>query len=153
MKKLGYYQRDIKHDNIFIIGGYKWKIGDGGLLEDRKSETLDGVAEFIGPRGWITTEAMNKYLCEAYGYTFKHNCSIDHKSDIFQLGKVFWYIFQHNAPIGNIKESDFLIKENGIFPIIKTMLNYSKKSRYNNIDEITKLLKKIELRVLKSNNE
>lgn len=147
--QLGYYHRDLKPDNIFITEDHKWKIGDLGLLESRQIESIDSKAEFIGPRGWMTPEAMNKYLCEDKGFAYNHNLAIDHQSDIFQLGKVFWYIFQHNAPIGNIKESDFLVKNRIIFSVIKTMLNYSKKRRYKNIDEVIFLLKPIENKLLK----
>ncbi len=150
LKALGYYHRDLKPDNIFITQDNKWKIGDLGLIDNRDADSLDYISEFIGPKGWMTPEAMNKYLCEGKGFSFSHNCAIDHQSDIFQLGKIFWYIFQHNAPIGTVKESDFLIRERGVYPVIKTMLNYSKKKRYKNIDEVIKLLKPLEAKLLKS---
>lgn len=150
LRKLGYYHRDLKPDNIFITDNNIWKIGDLGLIEERDSNTIDDIAEFIGPKGWMTPEAMNKFLSEGKGFSFPHNCTIDHQSDIFQLGKVFWYIFQHNAPIGTVKESDFLVKNSGIFSIIKTMLNHNKKKRYKDIDDILKLLKPLETKILKS---
>lgn len=149
LKKLGYYHRDIKPDNIFITQGDHWKIGDLGLLDNQNTDCLDDIAEFVGPKGWMTPEAMNKYLCEGKGYAFKHNCTIDHQSDIFQLGKVFWYIFQYNAPIGTVKENDFLVREQGIYPVIKTMLNYSKEKRYKSIEDIIALLKLLEAKLLK----
>ncbi|MFV0216667.1 protein kinase [Empedobacter falsenii] len=148
LDELGYYHRDLKPDNIFITEQNVWKIGDLGLLENREIESIDNIAEFIGPRGWMTPEAMNKYLCESKGFEFKHNCIIDHQSDIFQLGKIFWYIFQFNAPIGTVKENDFLIKNSQLFSIIKTMLNHSKKKRYKNIDEVINLLKPLESQAL-----
>ena len=150
LRELGYYHRDIKPDNIFITQGNKWKIGDLGLLDNQNIDCIDDMAEFVGPKGWMTPEAMNKYLCEGKEYIFNHNCTIDHQSDIFQLGKVFWYIFQHNAPIGTVKESDFLIREQGIYPVIKTMLNYSKKKRYKSIEDIIAILKPIEAKLLKA---
>lgn len=148
LNQLGYYHRDLKPDNIFITEKNKWKIGDLGLLENRQIESIDTVAEFIGPRGWISPEAMNKYLCENKEFSFNHNCAIDHQSDIFQLGKIFWYIFQYNAPIGTVKENDFLIKNSMLFSIIKTMLNHSKKKRYKNIEEVIFLLKPLERKAL-----
>ncbi len=141
LRSLGYYHRDIKPDNIFMIGD-EWKIGDLGLVAERdKFNEIDKVGEFVGPKGWMSPESMNKYLCEDKGFAYKHNCVIDHQSDIFQLGKVFWYIFQHNAPIGSVKESDFYIKDSRIYSIIKTMLSHSKKKRFKDINEIIKLLK------------
>lgn len=145
---LGYYHRDIKPDNIFIVGT-AWKIGDLGLIDERpKNRSIDEIAEFIGPRGWLSPEAMNKYLCEGKMFNYLHDCFIDHQSDIFQLGKVFWYIFQCNAPIGEVKESDFLPRNPYIFSVLKTMLRYSKHSRYKEIKEVIKLFKLIEQQLL-----
>ena len=151
LESLGYYHRDIKPDNIFFSEEDVWKIGDLGLINDRDTNfNIDKMAEPIGPRGWMSPESMNKYLTEGKGFANSFNCSIDHQSDIFQLGKVFWYIFQHNAPIGGIKEKDFAIKNSQLYAIIKTMLNHSKSKRYKSIEEVIKLLLKEERKVLKS---
>lgn len=150
LESLGYFHRDIKPDNIFMTG-YEWKIGDLGLLSDRNdSNEIDDEAEAIGPRGWMSPESMNKYLTEGKGFMNNFNCKIDHQSDIFQLGKVFWYIFQHNAPIGSIKEGDFKIKHSQIYSVIKTMLNHSKSKRYRSINEVIKLLRIVQAQLLKS---
>ena len=98
LNDLGYYHRDIKPDNIFMING-TWKVGDLGLIQMRNKPSLDKEGELLGPRGWLSPEAMNKYLSEKVeGKNF--DCNIDHQSDLFQLAKVFWYILQGNAPIG-----------------------------------------------------
>ena len=144
LKSIGFYHRDIKPDNIFIIGE-TWKIGDLGLISERdEDDEIDKENEFIGPRGWITPEAMNKFLCEGKQLEFNYDCKLDHQSDIFQLGKVFWYILQNNAPVGVFKHEDFQLKYNKLYPIVRTMLNYSKKRRYNDINEVIKLLEPIE---------
>ena len=136
LNDLGYYHRDIKPDNIFIINGI-WKVGDLGLIQMRNKPTLDKEGELLGPRGWLSPEAMNKYLSETVeGKNF--DCNIDHQSDLFQLAKVFWYILQGNAPIGCIKESDFLLQNSSLYSLIRQMLNYSKKKRPANIDSVIK---------------
>ncbi|WP_282148395.1 protein kinase domain-containing protein [Algibacter lectus] len=143
-----FYHRDIKPDNIFIVDG-KWKIGDLGLVDGRQlAYEFEETAKFIGPRGWISPEVMNKYLTE--GKKFKHtfDCVIDIQSDIFQMGKIFWYIFQHNTPIGTVKPQDFDLDYKEIYPIIKRMINYDKRKRFQSIDEIIKLLKAIERKLL-----
>lgn len=138
---LGIYHRDIKPDNIFLVED-KWKIGDLGLIEMRDKQTLDKKGEFIGPRGWISPEVMNKYLTEGVDELY-FDCTIDHQSDIFQLGKVFWYILQGNAPIGVVKTCDYLFHNDEMYDLIKHMLNHSKKKRPSSIDEIIFRLRQI----------
>lgn len=132
------YHRDIKPDNILFVNKI-WKIGDLGLISYRNSDfEIKEIGERIGPIGWLSPEAANKYLNEGEGKQNKHgfDCNIDSFSDIFQLGKLFWYIFQGNIPIGQIKKKDFKLNDKEIFEIIYTMLSHSKKRL--TIDEIEK---------------
>jgi len=141
LNDLGYYHRDIKPDNIFMINGI-WKVGDLGLIQMRNKPSLDDKGELVGPRGWLSPEAMNKYLSEKVeGKNF--DCNIDHQSDLFQLAKVFWYILQGNAPIGCVKESDFLLRNSSLYSLIKQMLNHSKKRRPASVDIVIDNLQKI----------
>ncbi len=151
LNQLKLYHRDIKPDNIFMNSEGNWKIGDLGLIDDRnRNFQIDNSAELIGPRGWISPEAMNKYLTEDKGFEHSYHCGIDHVSDIFQLGKVFWYIFQYNAPIGTVKESDFKLKNGQIYSILKRMLNHSRTRRFNDIDDVINQLKMEERKLLKN---
>ena len=143
LNDLGYYHRDIKPDNIFIIGE-NYKIGDLGLVEKREEDSkIDEFGQFIGPRGWTSPEAMNKYLCESTPNPFNFEIKIDHKSDIFQLGMVFWYILQGNAPIGSVRESDFNIKEITVYPLLRNMINHNKNKRPPNINQVILELKRL----------
>jgi serine/threonine protein kinase len=122
------YHRDIKPDNILFVKK-TWKIGDLGLIANRNSEfEIKEVGEKIGPIGWLSPEATNKYLNEGDGKLNKHgfDCQIDEYSDVFQLGKLFWYIFQGNIPLGQIDRADFKLADNEIFEIIFEMLKHSK---------------------------
>ena len=141
LNDLGYYHRDIKPDNIFMING-TWKVGDLGLIQMRNKPSLDDKGELVGPRGWLSPEAMNKYLSEKVDGK-KFDCNIDHQSDLFQLAKVFWYILQGNAPIGCVKESDFLLRNSSLYSLIKQMLNHSKKRRPASVDIVIDNLQKI----------
>lgn len=141
LNDLGYYHRDIKPDNIFVVDGI-WKIGDLGLIAKRNAPSLDYSQEFVGPRGWLSPEAMNKYLSEnVAGKNF--DCTIDHQSDLFQLAKVFWYILQGNAPIGCVKEHDFLLTNSPLYSLLKQMLNHTKSKRPSSIDIVISDLHKI----------
>ncbi len=141
LNDLGYYHRDIKPDNIFMINGI-WKVGDLGLIQMRNKPSLDKEGELLGPRGWLSPEAMNKYLSEKV--EGKHfDCDIDHQSDLFQLAKLFWYILQGNAPIGCVRESDFLLRNSSLYALIKQMLNHSKNRRPASINSVIVDLQKI----------
>ncbi|WP_444660075.1 protein kinase domain-containing protein [Flavobacterium columnare] len=138
-----FYHRDIKPDNIFFADG-KWKLGDLGLVDGKELHyKFNEEGKFIGPRGWASPEVMNKYLSEKKGFKYNYDCRIDHQSDIFQLGKVFWYIFQYNAPIGNINFHDFNRENERVFWIVRKMLHHSKLRRFNNVSTIIPLFQKI----------
>ena len=102
--------------------------------------------EFIGPKGWLSPEAMNKYLYSEFA-DYEFDCKIDHQSDIFQLGKIFWYIIQGNVPIGCINRNDYFDKHDDVYNLLKFMLNHSKKKRpvtiTNVISELNRILKKL----------
>lgn len=147
---IDYYHRDIKPDNIFLFSTtneegvptkLNWKIGDLGLARHRSSD-LDKTGEKIGPLGWLSPEAMNKHLTEKAGKGF--DCLIDEKSDIFQLGKIFWFIFMGNCPIGELYYKDFTCNikhKRKIWAILIAMMS-SIKSRRPSINDLEiKILK------------
>jgi serine/threonine protein kinase len=136
LHSMDYYHRDIKPDNIFMFkegdgdeAKYVWKVGDLGLIGER-TRNNDYIGEKIGPFGWLSPEAMNKYLTEEAGLGF--DCEIDFKSDVFQLGKLFWFIIQGNVPIGQLLVDDLIQGEpvkNEVYNLIFEMLRYNKPAR------------------------
>jgi serine/threonine protein kinase len=129
LHEAGIYHRDIKHDNILVVKG-EFKIGDLGLVtfQDRDF-SIDKVNEKIGPFGWLSPEATNKMLTKNKRIDYSYDCEIDRGSDIFQLGKLFWYVFQGNLPIGQILLDDYEIDEDDLFQVIFSMLQYKKSRR------------------------
>ncbi len=127
LHSLELYHRDIKPDNIFYVKG-KWKVADLGLASYR-NQNIDRKNEKIGPYGWLSPEVMNKVLCESTDFEKVHYCIIDKFSDIFQLGKLIWFILNGNIPIGQITFEDFIIKKKDIFDLIFKMLQYNRLRR------------------------
>lgn len=129
LHSIGIYHRDIKPENIFIINKFV-KVGDLGLIAFRKEDNpIDTKGEKIGPYGWLSPEVMNKVYTEKIRGCFTYDCDIDEKSDVFQLGKLFWYIFQGNIPIGQTINTDFNWNLDKIYAVILNMTQYSKGRR------------------------
>lgn len=142
---VGIYHRDIKHDNILLVDG-EFKIGDLGLVQFRNEDSnVDWVNEKIGPVGWLTPEATNKMLTNEKDIIYNFDCAIDESSDVFQLGKLFWYVFQGNLPIGQILLDDYEIAEDDIFQIIFSMLQY-RKARRPTIANLEALLEPLKIK-------
>ena len=56
----------------------------------------------------------------------KFDCILDDRSDIFQLGKLFWFIFQGNIPDGQLIRDDFKIGDDQVYTVLYNMLRHSK---------------------------
>lgn len=125
------YHRDIKHDNIFFVGNEPL-IGDLGLVDNKESDIrINEIGDLIGPTGWFSPEAINKYLVEKTPNPNNFDCNIDSKSEVFQLGKLFWFIYQGNIPIGQVEYLDFVPQDDAIFTLLFNMLKYSKVNRHD----------------------
>lgn len=145
LQSLDYYHRDLKPDNVFVVKG-NYKIGDLGLISKR-NEDYDDEGDYIGPRGWTTPETMNKYLTEGKDFG-DFDVTIDQQSDIFQLGMIFWYVMQGNAPIGEYCLADFKIKRDDIYCLIRHMLNHSKSRRVKDVSEVIIELERIRQKLI-----
>jgi len=125
------YHRDLKPANILFVDD-RWKIADLGLVQFRIQDMdLDDIKERIGPFGFFSPEATNKALGNRELADFDFDCMIDHKSDLFQLGKIFWYILQGEVPTGQLLLDDFKVRgHQELFEeIIIPLLQYSKTRR------------------------
>lgn len=128
LHSLGIYHRDIKPSNILLFGT-QWKLADLGLASFRNEDVeIDLPDEKIGPIGWLSPEAVNKACANRNHPAFSADVNITDASDVFQLGKLFWYIMYGSVPTGQMDVNDCGMPE--LFNnIISPMLQYSKARR------------------------
>jgi serine/threonine-protein kinase len=143
LHKLNIYHRDIKPDNILMFRT-RPVFGDLGLINFRDRDAdLDKFDEKIGPLGFLSPEATNKCLGSREKASFDFDCWIDDKSDVFQLGQVFWFILQDEVPTGHLTHQDFKFPVKRVLDkIIHPMLQYGKLRRAS-VDSVGTALKPI----------
>lgn len=101
----GLIHRDIKPANFLIKGGTV-VVGDFGLA---KTATDEGVAryyrrditlenEFVGPILWMSPELI--------AYQRDKAVRVDHRSDIFQIGLVAWFLLTGELACGSLDEDE-----------------------------------------------
>lgn len=124
------YHRDIKPANFIFINEV-WKVADLGLIDSRNEdfESIDWSNERIGPRGFLSPEAINKWLSKSL-------VSIDDKSDVFQLAKVIGFVLLEEVLTGHIQANDLnsVDTSGALFSVMDKAFQYLKERR-SNIDE------------------
>jgi serine/threonine protein kinase len=150
LHEIGIYHRDIKPDNFLMFENI-CKIGDFGLVAFRNQDNrIDNKEYKIGPWGFLSPEAANRYVASMKCADYKAISTIDDSSDRFQLGLLFWYIFNYEVPMGIIQKEDLNITvENSglnldvIFETIISLFQFRKDRRlsFNEInDKISQLI-------------
>jgi len=129
LHEIGVYHRDIKPENVLRCGD-GWKIGDLGLVGFRDDDSEAESREKIGPPRWMSPEAFNKAYCIQRPNNGYIDRQLDERSDVYQLGKVCWYILQGDIPNGCLMSKDFVEGDDNIYgSILKPMLRYQRIER------------------------
>jgi|GEM_PF-3426272 len=118
LHKENYIHRDLKPSNILIKGEYPI-LADFGLLAKHDSQEIKK-----GPKYWPTPEFVEP--CD------NNDQSIDKKTDIFQLGCIFYWITTQKYPVGFFdfkQELDNAEIGEKLTELITNMLMYNKESR------------------------
>ena len=128
--------RDIKPENILVVGE-RWVISDFGLCSflDEDHQELTGVDEKVGPKYWMSPEALN--------HIYDQNISISKASDVFQLAAIFWYVVTSRYPLGIVDSSDFDPQLSDLCNVLLKGLQNSPQKRIPNGEELLKELNKI----------
>ena len=106
--------RDLKPENI-LIKGETWFLSDLGLCKffDGDEQDITGEKEPIGPRYWMSPEAVNRMV--------GNRDEINKKSDIYQLCSIFWFVVTGRHPTGIITEKDWSGPQNIFGPIYQSL--------------------------------
>jgi serine/threonine-protein kinase len=112
--------RDIKPENI-LIKGETWLLSDFGLCEIFEGgDDITGVDEPIGPRYWMSPEAINRAI--------GNNDEISKRSDVFQLCSVFWFVVTGRHPSGSVSSSDWNGSD-GLYSVLVDALSHNEARR------------------------
>lgn len=124
--------RDIKPENILIIGD-TWLLSDLGLCKfsNQECEPISHENEPIGPRYWMSPEAINRII--------GNNDEVSIKSDIFQLCSIFWFVVTGRHPTGVITKEDWTGPEKIFDPIFRS-LSHNPIKRPSDANELLNLL-------------
>jgi serine/threonine protein kinase len=126
---IGVYHRDIKPENILRCDT-GWKIGDLGLVQHREDDIANEGREQIGPVRWMSPEAFNKAHCIRRSDNAFIDETTDDRSDVYQIGKVCWYVIQGDIPNGCLKSADLEVGDSNLFgSFLKPMLVYRRSDR------------------------
>lgn len=117
--------RDLKLENILVLGD-RWVIGDFGLCSflDEDHEDLTGLNEKIGPKYWMSPEAINRIYNETE--------EIVPASDVFQMSAIFWFVVTARYPLGIVTKGDWNKGDEEICDILIEGLMHNSKSRIQN---------------------
>lgn len=112
--------RDIKPENI-LVNGETWILTDFGLCKSLVGgDDLSDPEEVIGPRYWMSPEAVNRAVGNAD--------VVAKSSDVYQLCSVFWYVVTGRNPSGCVCAEDWKGPAD-LFPVIYTALAHDCRKR------------------------
>lgn len=135
--------RDMKPGNLFLSGS-DVVIGDFGLACTAQDEgklrirrpKVTGGHERVGPIEYMSPELV------LYSQDESKTHPVDHRSDIFQIGAIMWFMLTGVAPRG-ILEMDDDPTGGKFFPIIENCLKVKPERRIQTVYELESMLREI----------
>lgn len=120
----GHTHRDIKPDNVLVFEDSKIIISDLGLakFDERDTTVLTRASIYMGTYAYMPPEQMT------YGGTR----DLDHKGDVFQLGKTLYHLLTgHNPTILNPEAVPI-----AAWYVIQKATRQTKDDRYHSVDQL-----------------
>lgn len=93
----GLIHRDIKPENIFILNGGAVKLMDFGIVKNMRSNSITMTGTFMGSPSYMSPEQIR-------------GKSVDHRSDIYSLGVLFYEIITGKLPFNGNTTHDVVLK-------------------------------------------
>lgn len=114
--------RDLKLENILIVGD-RWVIGDFGLCSflDDNHEDLTRMNEKVGPKYWMSPEAINRL--------YNKSIDITPASDVFQMAAIFWFVVNARFPLGIVTNNDWGSDDLEICNVLLLGLQHNSEAR------------------------
>ena len=134
-----FIHRDIKPENFVWVknSNEKIKMIDFGIakkwgedLSGRLFDNLTKVNEFVGPVFFLSPELI------AYSRDDTKKYPVDYRSDIFQLGKVFWYLATTKISSGVPSKKDCP----ALWELVMNMIPDNPEDRIQSTEEVKKFL-------------
>ena len=136
----GIVHRDIKPSN-FLIEGNRLVVGDFGLAKTNTEEGADRfwrgdlteTDERIGSIPWMSPELFK--------YAENKTLQVDQRSDLYQIGKVLWYM--HTGDVTGIPDKDDDQSGGKLFEIVMKATQTKPEKRFQHVTEMRAALEKI----------
>jgi serine/threonine-protein kinase len=137
---LGIVHRDIKPGN-FLIEGERLVVSDFGLA---KTYTEEGAERFL--RGDMTASgervgSIPWMSPELFDYAKEKTFDVDHRSDLYQIGKVLWYM--HTGNIVGIPDRDDDQSGGKLFNIVMKATQSKPDKRFQQAAELRAALNEL----------
>ena len=130
----GVIHRDIKPANFFTKGN-SVIVGDFGLAKTSTDEGIERYyredmtlsSEMVGPIHWMSPELLD--------YHKDKSVAVDHRSDLFQIGLVLWFLATGHIPRGILEVEDDPT-DGRLLSVVGKAIKQSPSRRYNSAEEM-----------------